>query len=75
MDIITDKTVKYHIEKLGHASDGFIFVKDFYNTYISRQKFQIYKVIKNNSINAAKSKSNNLMLFHGTKRKFASGIL
>ena len=32
-------------------------------------------MIENNLIKAGKAKSNNLMLFHGTKRKFTSGIL
>ena len=32
-------------------------------------------MIENNLIKAGKAKSNNLMLFHGTKQKFTSGIL
>ena len=38
-------------------------------------KPEIYKVIENNPIKSVDEKSNNLMLFHGTKWKHVDGIL
>ena len=88
MDIITEKSFKYDLEKLDSTSDEFLFVKKFYDTTtngfgfgfgfvdLSKLKnFQIYKVIENNPIKEVEAKRNNLMLFHGTSRKGATGIL
>ena len=79
MDIITDKSFKYDIEKLDSTSNEFKFVKGFYDTadynLIQRINFQIHKVIGNNPKKGNEAKRNNLMLFHGTNQKGAAGIL
>ena len=80
MDNIADKSFKYDIQKLDSTSDEYIFVKEFYNVTIEERcrkdfcinklkdmNFQIHKVIENRAIKVIEAKSNNLMLFHGTK--------
>ena len=92
MNIITDKSFKYDVEKLDSTSDEVKFIKQFYDTtgdttnvmtdhlkregYITQVKdLKIYKVIEDNPIIAVDEKNNNLMLFHGTTPKGATGIL
>ena len=88
MDITTDKSFKYDLENLDSTSEEFMFVEQFYDitrnvkkytTYSKKathkQNFQIYKVNENNPKEPAEAKDNNLMLFHGTNRKGAVGIL
>ena len=90
MDIITDNSFKYNLEKLDSTSDEFILVKQFFDTTKIIKKsdstkasesrtpaanLQIYKVNENNLIEPTEEKRNNLMLFHGTNRKGAVGIL
>ena len=81
MDIVTDKSFKYNLEKLDSTSAEFKFIKGLYDAddtddyIVQRNNFEIYKVIENNSIKASEAKRNNLMLFHGTNRKGAAGIL
>ena len=92
MDIITDNSFKYDLEKLDSTSDEFILVKQFHDITVSItnyngnskkasgytsqiENFQIYKVNENNPTESAQEKNNNLMLFHGTNRKGAVGIL
>ena len=86
MAIITDKSFKYDLEKLDSTSDEFMLVNDFFATtkvctsnrfhYLPEVKdLRIYKVIENNPIKSVGGKRNNLMLFHGTTRTRAAGIL
>ena len=92
MDIITDNSFKYDLEKLDSTSDEFILVKQFHDITVSItnyngnskkalgytsqiENFQIYKVNENIPTESAQEKNNNLMLFHGTNRKGAVGIL
>ena len=86
MVIITDKSFKYNLEKLDSASDEFILVNVFFATtkvstddcfdYLPEvTDLTIYKVNENNPIKSVEGKRNNLMLFHGTSRKGAAGIL
>ena len=91
MDIITDKSFKYNLEKLDSTSDEFIFVKNFYdvtedsmnamkNTRKSSgyiPKINDFQIYEVVKNNQVKvdEKQNNLMLFHGTTQEGAAKIL
>ena len=87
MDIITDESFKYDLEKLESTSSEFIIVKEFYhatkvmtNSRCRRvndqvKNLKIYKITENKPVEAVEVKRNNLMLFHGTSRNGVRGIL
>ena len=84
MNNVTDITSKYDLKRLDFNAKDFDFIKNFFYSIFDEDKrfeteyvvesFCIYKVVENGSTN--EEKSNNLMLFHGTKNKdHATGIL
>ena len=84
MNNVTDITSKYDLKRLDFNAKDFDFIKNFFYSIFDEDKrfeteyvvesFCIYKVVENGSTN--EEKSNNLMLFHGTKNKdHAIGIL
>ena len=84
MEIITDETFKYKLKRLGLNEGEFKSIKEFFDltVYPVRNKelcqikdFRIYKVFENNPRKTEDKKSNNLMLFHGTNKESATGIL
>ena len=86
MNIVTDKTFKYNLERLDLNTREFDFIKNFFylttdpnesfDTQYDVEGFDIYKVVENGPTKTEEEKSNNLMLFHGTKNKdHATGIL
>ena len=82
MNIKTDKSFKYDYEKLDPASEEFTFLKKTIMTtsflmmgYIKAKRFHIYKVNERNLVKTAVKQINNLMLYHGTSQKGATGIL
>ena len=82
MNIKTNNTFKYDYTKLDPVLEEFKLVKGFFDItstklrkYNKFHNFQIYKIIEKSSTNLVKEKSNNLMLFHGTSYRGATGIL
>ena len=91
MDIATESSFKYNLEKLNSNAKEYDFIKDFFyltinplNTFkddYRLEDFQIYKVRENVSMSAKSAtsaegaKRSNLMLFHGTYKGGAAGIL
>ena len=83
MNIKINALFKYGYKKLNFASKEFKFLKKIFdatsNGLICDNNFktiQAYKVIDNNSpVKTVEEKCNNLMLFHGTSEKGATGIL
>ena len=75
-NITTDEICRkefYHISRSIAATKNSLIKATDYET--QGIKLQICKVNENNPIKLADEKSNNLMLFHGTNRKGAEGIL
>ena len=85
MDIITDKTFKYSLKGLDFKEEEFKFIKDFvyltvdpfvsFETKYLIKDFRIHRVIENNPTKTEYVKNNNLMLFHGTNKTGAAGVL
>ena len=78
MIINTEKYFEYDYENLNPASKEFKLLKKIFDArsnFTKLENFQIYLVKENNSIRSIEQKSNNLMLFHGTNQKGATGIL
>ena len=85
MEIITDETFKYNLKRLDLNAGEFEFIKEFFDLTIDPvgsfkevcqiKDFCIYKVFENNPRKTEDKKSNNLMLFHGTIKESATGIL
>ena len=82
MDIITKKSFKYYHEKLDSTSEEFKFLEGFFDKStngdslgrFTLNEFQIFKVKENIPNKAVNVNYNNLMLFHGTSEKGATGI-
>ena len=82
MNIKTDKSFKYDYKNLDPASEEFNFLKE---TFISKsfwlkgyeetKVIHIYKVNEGNLVKTAVKQVSNLMLYHGTNEKGATGIL
>ena len=81
MDIQTDKSYKYDYEKLDPASEEFNFLNEtFMSTFLFKgntgtEVAHIYKVNERNIVKTAVKPVSNLMLYHGTSEKGATGIL
>ena len=81
MDIQTDKSYKYDYEKLDPASEEFNFLNEtFMSTFLFKgntgtEVAHIYKVNERNNVKTAVKPVSNLMLYHGTSEKGATGIL
>ena len=85
MDIVTDNSFKYNLKKLEPNAKEYDFIKDFFylttHPYVTFKNdyqlktFRIYKVRENVTTSAEGEKRNNLMLFHGTHKEGAAGIL
>ena len=84
MDICNYIGLNYHLKKLDTTSYEYNLVKEFYDmTYFKSKirknvkvlQFQICKVIENKPMEGDERKRNNLMLFHGTHKSGAIGIL
>ena len=84
MDIQTNKSFKYRLEGLDSDFDEFNFVKNFYDTstygnnnknYGEVKEFRVYRVVATVDENEVKAGRDNLMLFHGTSKESAIGIL
>ena len=81
MNIKTDKYFNYDYEKLDPASEEFNFLKEtFISTFLQKgytktEVAHMYKVNERNLVKTEGKKITNLMLFHGTNQKGATGIL
>ena len=81
MYLTTSKFFKYVCTKLNPKSTKFKFLKENFDTTLSGTNrhgftnFQIFKLNETNPNKVVNEKKKNLMLFHGTNKKGAMGIL
>ena len=80
MNIQTDKSFIYDYEKLDPASEEFNFLKEtFISTFLQKgytktEVAHMYKVNEEDFDKTSVKPVNNLMLYHGTSEKGATGI-